>query len=76
MIETAALGRENGRTEATACGNWSRVKIAQRNAPNDLTVVSGLAKQIEPVMRAGEASKDAPKLVKGAFAAAPKVAAM
>jgi hypothetical protein len=76
LIGTAALGSENGRIEATACGEWSRVKIAQRSAPNESTVVSGRAKQIEPVMRAAEASKDAPKRVKGVFAAAPKAVGM
>jgi hypothetical protein len=73
LIGTAVLGSEIGWTEATACGAWSHVKIARRSAPNGSTAVSGRAKQIEPVMAA---FKDAPKLVKVAFAAAPKVAGM
>jgi hypothetical protein len=52
------------------------VKIARRSAPNGSTAVIGRAKQIEPVMRAAVAFKDAPKLVKGALGAAPKAAAM
>jgi hypothetical protein len=76
LIGTAALGSEIGWTEATGCGGWSHEKIARRSAPNGSTAVSGRAKQIEPVMRAAEASKDAPKRVKGVFAAAPKAVGM